>query len=131
MDKWFAAGMGNADKVHFTDKGYQMQGMLFYNALAAGYDEHTKGRKMQKEMVKKENSFPTILQNIFKVDPKDPMIFSNYSFWIFFLVLLAGYVFIYNKFKARTIYLMLFSFFFYYKMFFIFILVAIFYLDIS
>ena len=115
MDKWFAAGMGNADKVHFTDKGYQMQGMLFYNALAAGYDEHTKGRKMQKEMVKKENSFPTILQNIFKVDPKDPMIFSNYSFWIFFLVLLAGYVFIYNKFKARTIYLMLFSFFFYYK----------------
>lgn len=116
MDKWYAAGLGNSDKVHFNDKGYQLQGMLLYDAIAKSYDDHTKGWKVQKVIVKDENEFPALLlKNIFTTNPEDPMIFSNFSFWIFFLVLILGYLFVYNKLKARSIYLMLFSLFFYYK----------------
>ncbi len=115
MDKWYAAGLGNSDKVHFNDKGYQLQGMLLYDAIAKSYDDHTRGWKVHKVQPKEDNFFPTIIKNIFTTDPKDPMIFSNYSFWIFFLVLIIGYLFVYNKFKARSIYLMIFSLFFYYK----------------
>ncbi|MFM7023640.1 MAG: MBOAT family O-acyltransferase [Flavobacteriales bacterium] len=115
MDKWYAAGLGNSDKVHFNDKGYQLQGMLLYEAIAKGYDEHTKGWKVHKVNVQEEDFFPLLIKKIFSTDPKDPMIFSNYSFWIFFLVLILGYLIVYNRFKARSIYLMIFSLFFYYK----------------
>lgn len=48
-------------------------------------------------------------------DPASPFIFSNFAFWIFMLVLLAGYSIVYRKPFLRNFYLFLFSLFFYYK----------------
>ncbi len=115
IEQWVANGLGNSDKVHLSEKGYNMMGSLFYNALAEGYDAHTKGWKVQVIEENTENIFWYGLKKVFSTDPKDPMIFSNYSFWIFFIVLLIGYVFLYNKFKARALYLSVFSLYFYYK----------------
>jgi D-alanyl-lipoteichoic acid acyltransferase DltB (MBOAT superfamily) len=42
-------------------------------------------------------------------------LFTHLFFWGFFAVVLLGYTFIYKQNKARSIYLLLFSFFFYYK----------------
>jgi lysophospholipase L1-like esterase len=40
MAKWFAAKLAAKDRVHFTPKGYQIQGDLFYNALMNGYEKY-------------------------------------------------------------------------------------------
>ena len=48
-------------------------------------------------------------------DPEQPLLFTHLFFWGFFAVVLLGYTFIYKQNKARSIYLLLFSFFFYYK----------------
>jgi len=115
IEMWLANGLGQADKVHLSEKGYQLMGNLFYNALIEGYDLHTKGWKIQTIEEGSDNIFWYGLKKVFSTDPKDPMIFSNYSFWIFFVILLIGYVFIYNKFKTRALYLSVFSLYFYYK----------------
>lgn len=45
----------------------------------------------------------------------NPLIFTNISFWIFFAILLLGYAFVYRRHTARSLYLLIFSLFFYYK----------------
>ena len=37
---WIRKGLMNADRVHFTAPGYQIQGTLFYNAFARGYNSY-------------------------------------------------------------------------------------------
>lgn len=44
-----------------------------------------------------------------------PMIFTEYPFWIFFLFVLTGYGFVYKRLRARSIFLLLVSIYFYYK----------------
>ena len=44
-----------------------------------------------------------------------PMIFTEYPFWIFFLLVLSGYSLIYNKIRLRSIFLLLVSLYFYFK----------------
>ena len=56
-----------------------------------------------------------IWHNIIAYNPGSPFIFTNMAFWIFMLVLLAGYCIIYKKEFIRNFYLLLFSLFFYYK----------------
>ena len=55
------------------------------------------------------------ITHIFTYYENRPIIFTEFSFWVFFSILLFGYSFIYQKHFLRTIYLLLFSFFFYYK----------------
>jgi alginate O-acetyltransferase complex protein AlgI len=52
---------------------------------------------------------------IFTYTESKPLIFTEVSFWIFFTILMFGYSLLYKKHFLRTIYLVLFSFFFYYK----------------
>jgi alginate O-acetyltransferase complex protein AlgI len=56
-----------------------------------------------------------IISVLFRYDPDEPLIFSTAAFWLFFLIVLAGYSLIYKKKFARTGYLFLVSLFFYYK----------------
>jgi D-alanyl-lipoteichoic acid acyltransferase DltB (MBOAT superfamily) len=56
-----------------------------------------------------------IFSGILNYDPDKPLIFSSSAFWLFFLVLLAGYSFIYKRLFIRNIYLFILSLFFYYK----------------
>jgi hypothetical protein len=42
MSKWFSAGLAAKDRVHFSGKGYLIQGDLFYQALMKGYTNYVK-----------------------------------------------------------------------------------------
>ncbi len=55
------------------------------------------------------------IKNIFSYDPHSPLIFTRFFFWGFFAVVMIGYSFISNKITARSLYLLVFSLFFYYK----------------
>lgn len=60
--------------------------------------------------------------------PSAPLLFTRLDFWIFFSVLLLGYVFTVSRVAARNIYLLILSLFFYYKscgFFFLLILLSI------
>jgi hypothetical protein len=45
MGKWYAMKLSAKDRVHYTAKGYQIQGDLFYNALMTGYEKYKQGKK--------------------------------------------------------------------------------------
>ena len=45
MGKWYAMKLTAKDRVHFTGKGYQIQGDLFYTALMSGYEKYKKFKK--------------------------------------------------------------------------------------
>ncbi|MDQ3045955.1 MAG: GDSL-type esterase/lipase family protein [Bacteroidota bacterium] len=40
MAKWYTMKLSAKDRVHFSGKGYQIQGDLFYNALIKGYENY-------------------------------------------------------------------------------------------
>jgi lysophospholipase L1-like esterase len=42
MAKWYASGLAAKDRIHFTGKGYLIQGDLFYRALMKGYANYVK-----------------------------------------------------------------------------------------
>ncbi|MEO6904501.1 MAG: SGNH/GDSL hydrolase family protein [Bacteroidia bacterium] len=42
MMKWYQMQLAQKDKVHFTAKGYQIQGDLLYRALIEGYENYVK-----------------------------------------------------------------------------------------
>ena len=56
-----------------------------------------------------------LASSIFRFDPDNPLIFSTSAFWLFLLIVLAGYSMIYKKMLVRNFYLFLVSLFFYYK----------------
>lgn len=47
VNKWYYHGMVNRDKLHFTRKGYEYQGVLFYDALMRGYSNYQNLQKRQ------------------------------------------------------------------------------------
>ena len=56
------------------------------------------------------------LEEIFTYNESSAIIFTRLSFWIFFAVLLTGYLLIYKKAHlSKSLYLLAFSIFFYYK----------------
>jgi len=65
--------------------------------------------------IERESIVKKIITDLFRYDPFKPMIFSTALFWLFFLLVLAGYSLIYKKLFIRNFYLFLLSLFFYYK----------------
>ena len=61
------------------------------------------------------NDVLTYLQSCFFYVKGQPVIFTQLYFWGFFVVVLGIYSLIYKKNTLRTFYLLLVSFFFYYK----------------
>ncbi len=45
MQKWYVAKLSAKDKVHFSGRGYQIQGDLLYNALMKGYNKYVESKK--------------------------------------------------------------------------------------
>jgi alginate O-acetyltransferase complex protein AlgI len=68
----------------------------------------------------------SLISRIFKYTPDEPLIFSTAAFWLFFLVVLAGYSLVYKKLFIRNAYLFLVSLFFYFKSGGLFLLLLIF-----
>lgn len=56
-----------------------------------------------------------LVRHFFLYSKTEPMLFSGIIFWIFLLVLLAGYQLVYRRNHLRNVYLLAFSLFFYYK----------------
>lgn len=65
--------------------------------------------------IKENNLARSIISRIFSYDENKPFIFTTAAFWLFFLLVLAGYSLIYRKLFLRHFYLLLVSIFFYYK----------------
>jgi alginate O-acetyltransferase complex protein AlgI len=63
----------------------------------------------------KKSMLNTIVSEVFSYNPDKPFVFTTAAFWIFFLLVLAGYSFVYNKLMIRNVYLFLISLFFYFK----------------
>lgn len=57
----------------------------------------------------------SLLLQVFTYDPANSFIFTTPGFWIFLLLVLAGYSLIYRKKKLRNFYLFLISLYFYFK----------------
>lgn len=53
--------------------------------------------------------------SFFQYIDNSPLLFTSIPFWAFFAVLLAGYSLVYKHHRARSLYLLIFSLFFYYK----------------
>ncbi|MCX6333974.1 MAG: MBOAT family protein [Bacteroidia bacterium] len=56
-----------------------------------------------------------MISQILSYEPDKPFIFSAPAFWLFLLIVLAGYSLIYKKLFLRNFYLLIVSLFFYYK----------------
>ena len=81
-----------------------------------------------------ETSFiKSLLFSLFNFNPDKPFVFTSAAFWIFFLLVLAGYSLVYRKLRIRNVYLFLVSLFFYYKAggLFLFILLFVTVIDYS
>ena len=55
-----------------------------------------------------------VLSNLL-YDANNPLLFTQFFFWVFFLLVLFGYTFFYKHTKGRNIYLLIVSLYFYYK----------------
>ncbi len=67
------------------------------------------------ESTQKDQTFAGSVLNLLNYKPERPLIFTSAAFWLFLLIVLAGYSFIYKKLVLRNSYLFLVSLFFYYK----------------
>jgi alginate O-acetyltransferase complex protein AlgI len=57
----------------------------------------------------------TLATGLLSYDPGNPFIFTTPGFWLFLLVVLAGYSLVYRKLKLRNLYLLIISLYFYFK----------------
>jgi alginate O-acetyltransferase complex protein AlgI len=67
------------------------------------------------EKFRKESFIKILISDVFSYNPGSPFIFTAPAFWIFFLLVLAGYSLVYRRLAIRNIYLFLISLFFYFK----------------
>ncbi len=61
------------------------------------------------------NKLKSLISDLISYDPENPYIFTSPAFWIFFLLVMAGYSLLYRRMFLRNLYLFLVSIFFYFK----------------
>jgi alginate O-acetyltransferase complex protein AlgI len=133
--KWFKMEppLAKKDYVHFTDRGADTLARIMMSELftisksdsllvtSKNIEVDTTaliptGQIIDQGTINGEKSFFRILlTTIFNYDSAKPFIFSASAFWIFFLIVLAGYSIFYRRLFFRNLYLFLVSLFFYYK----------------
>ena len=133
--KWFGMNppLAKKDYVHFTDQGadtlarlmisdlltdlrtdsFISAGTTFHRDTVAGSEKNYTAD--QQIVAEKQGFFRSLFTLIFSYDPDKPFIFTAPAFWIFLLLVLAGYSLIYRKLQIRNLYLFIVSLFFYYK----------------
>jgi alginate O-acetyltransferase complex protein AlgI len=125
--------LAQKDYVHFTFPGADAFSKILADALFSVREIDTKRLKygriqadtiIQTQSVSEvkeqvaavdKSLFKSVISQLFKYNPNEPLIFSTPAFWLFFLLVLAGYSLIYKKLFIRNAYLFLVSLFFYYK----------------
>lgn len=68
----------------------------------------------------------TFLTDLFRYDPEHPLLFTQFNFWAFFLIVFAGFCLLKDRRVWRNGYLFFVSLFFYYKTSYLFVLLLIF-----
>ncbi len=132
------------DYVHFTNTGADTLSRMLVSALftVRGTDKliasvatihrdtipvsQVDNVSDQQTVKEKKGFLGSLISHLFSYDPKKPLIFSTPAFWIFFLLVLAGYSLIYKKLLIRNVYLLFVSLFFYYKIGGLFLFILIF-----
>lgn len=125
--------LAQSDLVHFTYPGADtMSSLLIDNIFsytappdtitkpevppeAIAGEAHPETEKISSAEIKRISVINTLISRILSYNPDNPFIFTTPGFWLFFLVVLAGYSLFYQKLALRNIYLFLISLFFYFK----------------
>jgi Predicted membrane protein involved in D-alanine export len=126
--------LAQSDYVHFTIRGADTLSKLLYQYIFSFERRDTNKEttaenipatspvtlsetkiKPPETSVQGRGKLRMLISEIFSYDPDRPFIFSTPAFWIFFLLVMAGYSLIYRKPFIRNFYLLLVSLFFYYK----------------
>lgn len=115
INHWYNAHLTSSDFIHFNEKGYELQGQLFYTAFANSYNAHTQKLREYPTVVENGVNYKKWILNIFTFQKKQPLFFNHYLFWVFFCCIFIGYSFVYKNLKLRSVYLFLVSLFIYYK----------------
>jgi len=115
MNNWVNKNLAARDYIHFNKAGYELQGKLFFSAIAQLYANHTQNKRTQPYILNEGINYKKFITDLFLYNPKEPMIFSHHLFWVFFTVFFMFYAFVYKNLKLRSMYLFIFSLFFYYK----------------
>jgi D-alanyl-lipoteichoic acid acyltransferase DltB (MBOAT superfamily) len=133
--KWFGMNppLAKKDYVHLTDQGADTLARLMISELftsrepdpyiiippAIQIDTAALARaedvSVMADVRGKEGYLSTLFSGILSYDPDKPFIFSTPAFWIFYLLVLAGFSLVYKRLFLRNFYLLLVSLFFYYK----------------
>ena len=128
--------LAQSDYVHFTYPGADTLAMMLNKALFRTLPVDTMVTEFQgaepdslktapkTEILTRENE--SAIRQILRYEPDKPFIFTAPAFWLFLLVVIAGYSLIYKKLLLRNLYLLLVSLFFYYKTGGLFLLLLIF-----
>jgi len=113
--------LAEGDFVHFTYTGADTLAMMLNKSMFIAKPVVTDSVKSIVESGIDENvdieikPAESIIKQILAYDPDKPFIFSAPAFWLFLLIILAGYSLVYRKLFLRNFYLLLVSLFFYYK----------------
>ncbi len=133
--KWFGMNppLAKKDYVHLTDQGADTLARMMISALFTIKNPDpfiitppdvlidtialakADSISVTEEVSENPGYLRSLVSVIFSYDPDKPFIFSTPAFWIFFLLLLAGFSLVYKKLFLRNFYLLLLSLFFYYK----------------
>lgn len=115
IDNWYKSKLVAYDRIHFNAKGYQLTGKLFYNAVMQSYENYTAPLRSRVIHVNEGPDWENSIKGFFLYDKNKPWVFSGSHFWIIFFLFFAVYSFVYRKTNIRSLYVLLFSLFFYYK----------------
>jgi D-alanyl-lipoteichoic acid acyltransferase DltB (MBOAT superfamily) len=125
--------LAQKDYVHFTYQGADTLSKILTGAMFSVREIDTNRLKYvsikkdtivaaqsvsvveMKAVTEGKSLFESVMSQLFKYNPDEPLIFSTPAFWLFFLLVLAGYSLIYKKLFIRNAYLFLVSLFFYFK----------------
>jgi alginate O-acetyltransferase complex protein AlgI len=137
--------LAQKDFIHFTYTGADSLSQLLASSMFTVHEIDTSGNSIISILQVKVPVAPlvvldetrgeslnsgllnSLLFSLLSFSPDKPFVFTSAAFWIFFLIVLAGYSLVYKRLVLRNIYLFLISLFFYYKAggFFLFILIFV------
>jgi len=130
--KWFEMNppLAKKDFVHFTDQGADTLARIMVSDLFTPVSgklpviSSETGENNSPDVLETDQNVPpadqrshlsTLVSAVLAYSPGKPFIFTSPGFWIFFLVVLAGFSLVYKRLFIRNLYLFLISLFFYYK----------------
>jgi alginate O-acetyltransferase complex protein AlgI len=151
--RWFGMNppLAKKDYVHLTDQGADTLARMMISDLftrkvpdsvvvspqALLFDTtrltQADNIPVHEEIREKQTYLRSLFSMLIGYNPDKPLIFTSPSFWIFLLLVLAGYSIVYRKLLLRNLYLFLISLFFYYKTggLFLFILIFVTIIDFT